>query len=209
MTKKDGKPCERCGTSEWYTCGSCKKCTRDRAEQWRRDNPERSRESDRRWRADNPERKRESDRNWRRKNRDKERERKRKWKRDNPKKARKWQLDNPEKYREIVRNWERNNPEKISARYHRRRTRKTGAGGSYTAEEFKQLCNQYDNRCLGCGKKKRLTADHVVPVIAGGSSDISNIQPLCNSCNSKKGAKTIDYRTKTDTSRWIQGKLFD
>ena len=76
----------------------------------------------------------------------------------------------------------------------RRRTRKTNAGGSFTAKEFVNLCNYYGNVCLCCNKKLPLTADHVIPVYKGGTSDISNIQPLCRICNSKKGIRTIDYR---------------
>jgi 5-methylcytosine-specific restriction endonuclease McrA len=80
-----------------------------------------------------------------------------------------------------------------------RRTRKTQAGGSYTVAEWQSLKIQYDYRCLCCGKHEpeiKLCADHVIPVTKGGSSYINNIQPLCQSCNSRKGAKIIDYRTQ-------------
>ena len=43
-----------------------------------------------------------------------------------------------------------------------------------------------------CQQIKPLTVDHVVPISKGGSNDISNIQPLCCNCNSKKNAKQID-----------------
>jgi hypothetical protein len=64
----------------------------------------------------------------------------------------------------------------------------------YTDTQWIELCDRYGWRCLACGKQRKLTADHVVSVYQGGSDDISNIQPLCKSCNSKKGARTIDYR---------------
>ena len=86
------------------------------------------------------------------------------------------------------------NPDKRRARDSNRRTRVAGGGGKFTALEFKELCNYYGNACLCCGLKRKLTADHVVPVFYQGSSDISNIQPLCRECNSSKGVKEIDYR---------------
>lgn len=69
-----------------------------------------------------------------------------------------------------------------------------GAEGTFTDEQFVELCERYDNRCLRCGKVKKLTVDHIIPLSQGGSNDISNIQPLCLSCNSKKHTQTIDYR---------------
>lgn len=67
-------------------------------------------------------------------------------------------------------------------------------GGSYNENDWQDLCGYYGNACLACGATKTLAADHIVPVVKGGSSDISNIQPLCKSCNSKKGTQIIDYR---------------
>lgn len=39
------------------------------------------------------------------------------------------------------------------------------------------------------------TLDHITPVIKGGDLIKGNVQYLCQSCNSKKGIKYIDYRT--------------
>ena len=80
---------------------------------------------------------------------------------------------------------------------HRRRARLAGAEGSFTTEEWEKLLNQYDH-CPGClrpwdeipilpGKNSPITRDHIIPIAKGGGNRIENIQPLCYSCNSKKG----------------------
>jgi 5-methylcytosine-specific restriction endonuclease McrA len=43
--------------------------------------------------------------------------------------------------------------------------------------------------CQKCGSHLMLTADHIYPESLGGSSDMSNLQTLCKSCNSEKGAR--------------------
>jgi 5-methylcytosine-specific restriction protein A len=83
------------------------------------------------------------------------------------------------------------------AHFSRRRTRKSQAGGSFTPQQWRDLKMQYNFTCLCCGRREpeiKLTADHVIPITREGTSDISNIQPLCYSCNSKKHNKVIDYR---------------
>jgi hypothetical protein len=45
-----------------------------------------------------------------------------------------------------------------------------------------------DSVCLKCGSSYNLTVDHIVPVSKGGGDDRSNLQCLCRSCNSRKGA---------------------
>ena len=35
-----------------------------------------------------------------------------------------------------------------------------------------------------------MTIDHIIPKSKGGNNDINNLQPMCNTCNTKK-ADTI------------------
>jgi membrane protein involved in colicin uptake len=47
-------------------------------------------------------------------------------------------------------------------------------------------------RCQGCGvtgDTAALTIDHIYPVSLGGTNEESNLQTLCRSCNSRKGAR--------------------
>jgi 5-methylcytosine-specific restriction endonuclease McrA len=89
------------------------------------------------------------------------------------------------------------NPDKIVAANNRRRAREYRAEGSHAIEEWEELKAQHAYTCLCCGKSEpeiELTRDHVIPLEQGGSDWISNIQPLCATCNSKKSTKYIDYR---------------
>jgi 5-methylcytosine-specific restriction endonuclease McrA len=102
--------------------------------------------------------------------------------------------EHKEDYRRRLNGWRKDNPERAKIQIHNRRARKTQAGGSYTAEEWKALRKKHGFRCVCCGKRRKLVPDHVIPIAKGGTSDIKNIQPLCQPCNSHKGTRTIDYR---------------
>ncbi len=91
-------------------------------------------------------------------------------------------------------------PERWRAATEKRRALKAGNGGSFTPQEWEALKRKYAYRCLRCGRSEpeiKLTVDHVVPLSKGGSNNIDNIQPLCQSCNSGKNARHIDYRGGT------------
>lgn len=212
MTLKDGNPCKKCGESDWYACGRCKKCTRD----WKRNNKERvkeinakslkkykdshggngylysysyrdSKEGRREYYLKNKEKRRESARRSYQKNKQKYMDRKKRY-------LRKWRKRNKEKVSEYNKRYEKTHKETVIANEHKKRARKRESEGCFSAEEWKQLCDLYDNRCLCCGKRKKLTVDHVIPLSKGGSNYISNIQPLCKECNNKKYTKSTDYR---------------
>lgn len=81
--------------------------------------------------------------------------------------------------------------ENEKTKYHKRRALIEGNGGVHTTAEWLELVAANDNQCAHCHEECPLTRDHIVPLSRGGTNDIKNIQPLCGSCNSSKGAKLI------------------
>jgi len=120
---------------------------------------------------------------------------------------------NPQKRREYQREWRKKNHDYSNYLSLRRNVKKKELGGSHTFEEWLQLKKEYDYICPACEKKepfekqhcKILTQDHIVSIdkwkiwikshqeINYLCDDIENIQPLCQSCNSKKNNKIIKY----------------
>lgn len=105
---------------------------------------------------------------------------------------------NLEKEKLRIARWSRENPEKVTAsrkrRHYRRDMLEKSATGEFTAQEWQDCLNLYDGKCLWCGTSHQITIDHIVPLSRGGTNNINNLQPLCVSCNSKKKARTIDFR---------------
>lgn len=49
-------------------------------------------------------------------------------------------------------------------------------------------------KCAACGATENLEIDHVMPLALGGTSALKNLQMLCKTCNTRKGATYVDYR---------------
>lgn len=60
----------------------------------------------------------------------------------------------------------------------------------------KKVFSVYGEKCLRCGNTDNIAVDHIRPYIYYPElrMDFNNLQPLCQSCNSSKGTKIIDYR---------------
>jgi 5-methylcytosine-specific restriction endonuclease McrA len=132
---------------------------------------------------------------------------KKSWAADNEEKVAASKLAYYERTREDIiarsKKWAESNPEKVrqakTNNLRKRRAARHASHGNFTVREFKELCESYGNKCLACSETKAvLEADHVVPLTKGGSDNISNIQPLCGSCNRKKFVTIIDYRLSTN-----------
>lgn len=105
---------------------------------------------------------------------------------------------NPEKVSERKARYERTDAGRLNrkATTHRRRARIKANGGSFSAAEWTALVERCGNRCVACFTPSTAVAlepDHIVPIALGGSNAISNIQPLCRSCNARKAAKVHNY----------------
>lgn len=63
-----------------------------------------------------------------------------------------------------------------------------------SAVPLKVVMARYGDHCLACGSREKLVVDHVLSGFQGGTDTLDNLQPLCASCNFRKGLRTIDYR---------------
>jgi 5-methylcytosine-specific restriction endonuclease McrA len=111
--------------------------------------------------------------------------------------GRKAYANNVEKRRAYNRLYRKAHPERNREQVRTRRNRKYKAEGSHTEAEWAALKAQYNYTCLCCRRHEpdiTLTRDHIIPITQSGSDWITNLQPLCHTCNSSKNTKSIDYR---------------
>lgn len=115
-----------------------------------------------------------------------------------------YRQEHREKIRAKRKAWREANREKVVRKLRalsaNKRARVYECNGTISAADVAAVFEAYGYACLACGSTDRLALDHVIPLAAGGPNLPSNLQPLCISCNSKKGNKATDYR---DTGRIV------
>lgn len=125
------------------------------------------------------------------------------WKKKNPKRVTELAAGYRDRNREVLQAksvaYRQDNPTDPIVRVvreARRRTRKLGGGGSFTKADVARILKDQGGRCAYCRKslKSGHSVDHIIPLVLKGSSNPSNLQLLCKSCNSSKGPKhPIDF----------------
>jgi 5-methylcytosine-specific restriction endonuclease McrA len=146
---------------------ACKECACAHTREWGAKNSQRASASAKQWRLDNLERHRET--------------------------AKKWRQANPEKVREGKRRakakWRREKPQEVlmARRLEMKARRPRGPERRDTIDYMAILdCDP----CSYCGESSN-SADHIVPVSAGGSVSWENLTGACRSCNSRKQKRPL------------------
>lgn len=170
------------------------------AKAWNEANPDKVKERAKRWRERHPDRAKAAKKRWEAKNPDKVKAHKRTdYERHkdhiNAKKA-EWNERNKERRSERRRQWVAENRDRI--RFHnnkRKLLERVEVPDELGFGEWEAMVEACGNQCIvpDC-KASPVTKDHIIPLSKGGRHHISNIQPLCGPCNSRKGTKTTDYR---------------
>ena len=196
--------CVECNRNRLHKAhGLCKQCYN---RQWRGAHPgyfhqwhETHPEYGRQWAEANPERKQELNRQWREENPEHKAEYDSKWREANPGYFRQWHEAHPEYNRQ----WAEANPERVRETGRRRRARKANATIGPVDEAAIYERDGY--ACVYCGSGEDLTLDHIVPLAHGGMHCEDNLVVACRSCNSSKGATSLEdwLQTQPQANAWL------
>jgi 5-methylcytosine-specific restriction endonuclease McrA len=209
------KPCAKCGSINKTPSGNCRPCAKiyykkwyaahseyvkAQSTKWKTENPEMAKKNTAKWKLDHQDRIRENSKKYRAANAEKIKAALVKWRSENTERSRelvsRWYKENTDRFKETNAKWHATHPESNRISGHKRRARKLENGGSFSAEQIKNILKQQKNKCVVCRANisKTFHIDHIFPLSRGGSNSATNIQLLCPTCNRCKGARhPIDF----------------
>jgi 5-methylcytosine-specific restriction endonuclease McrA len=102
--------------------------------------------------------------------------------------AKAWARNNRQRRREYVRKWNAANRAKVRSYQENYKARRRGATSQteFTAESWRLSQLVFRDRCVYCGKHKKLEQDHLKSLKRGGEHRFANIVPACRHCNATK-----------------------
>ena len=174
-----------------------KEKARARARAWYAANKDRSLEKNREWRAENAETHRQNARDYYSLNREKCIETPKAYYANNKEKMDEWHRKYEAENKEKRKAWRIANRELKRLLENNRRLKIVG---TLSKGIVQKLMEKQSNLCNGCGVdliSVKYHIDHIVAVSKGGENIDSNVQLLCVTCNTSKGAK--------DFTEWKKG----
>jgi len=86
--------------------------------------------------------------------------------------------------------WKKLHPERVKIHAHKKRIQRLNAPTSPDAvSSIKIIQNLRVGKCFYCGKRRRLTIEHIIPLTKGGHHSAANITGACWKCNHDKLAQ--------------------
>ena len=213
-----GKPCVKGHISARYVCNKyCVECTHNIYLK----NAEEVKRKTAKWEAENNNKKRKNQANWRARNMAKVKEINKRYRVNNPDRVReikaRYYTANFDKIQEYNKKYKAKKPEISTTARRNRRAREREAEGFHTAEDIKNLLKTYNNKCAVCfvpvahkpnHMQRKLHVDHIQPLAREGGNFISNLQPLCQPCNSRKSARLMSEWLGENYEEDIKNKKF-
>src|SRR5574343_2805 len=185
------KTCKVCGSSDFFISPKTGKETRCKScmKAWRKNNyllkKEETLNRHAEYRKNNKDKIRKSDKEYRQKNKEKI-----------SNYAKQYHANNAENIAKKTLEWQRNNPEKVRVIQQNRRARKKISGGSLSKDIIQRLYILQKGLCPCCNLPLNddFHLDHIIPLVLGGTNEDKNVQLLRSKCNLSKNKKhPIDY----------------
>lgn len=111
-----------------------------------------------------------------------------------------WKAKNPERAAATWRTpekvagnraWRVSEAGRLSGRLAAQKRYALARGGSFTAQDWLEVLEEFNHRCAYCLQQAPLQIEHMQPLSRGGPHIRENIVPACRRCNQRKHSKTL------------------